>query len=76
MINQNATLKINDMTCDDCVRRVAESLLGVEGVDDVEVELEERRVRVDLSEHEPAEESALVEAVRDAGFTVDQIQMP
>ena len=76
MIDNNATIQVKGMRCDDCVRRVAESLLGVEGVDDVEVDLERGEARVQLNENEPAERDELERAVADAGFVADRVEMP
>lgn len=75
MINTNATLLVKDMHDGEAARKVAESLLGVEGVDDVEVDMEQNRVRVELDEHEPANQEDLVKAVDEAGFVVDRIEM-
>jgi copper chaperone len=61
-------LQVDGMTCSSCVRHVDKALRGVAGVDHVDVRLEEGRVTV---RHDPtqAPESALIEAVNEAGYT-------
>jgi copper chaperone CopZ len=76
MDDHAATLIIGGMHSQDCVRKVAEALLGVEGVDDVIVELENRKAIVMLNKGEPADEEHLGEAVREEGYGVEQIEMP
>jgi len=70
MAGARIVMEVNGMHCQDCVRRVAESLLGVEGVDDVEVELERGAAVITLNEHDPADRAHLTAAVDDAGFSV------
>lgn len=76
MNTNEAVLQITGMKCGECVRRVAESLLGVEGVDDAEVDLETGSARVRLSEGSPASQGDLIKAVDEAGYAVDRIEMP
>lgn len=46
MPKQQVTLKVQGMTCDDCVVRVTEALKKVPGVEEARVSLEEGRVEV------------------------------
>jgi copper chaperone CopZ len=75
MISHEAVLSIRGMSCGDCARNVAEWLLGVEGVADVEVRVEENRARVELDEHEPPTEADLIKAVHAAGYDVERIEI-
>ncbi|MCS7057828.1 MAG: heavy-metal-associated domain-containing protein [Meiothermus sp.] len=59
------TLKIEGMSCNNCVRHVTEALKKVAGVERVEVSLEEGRAIVVGSA--PAER--LIEAVEEEGYT-------
>lgn len=61
------TLKVQGMTCGSCIRHVKQALTAVEGVDEIEVELAERKVRV-KHQREAAPVEALVEALSDAGY--------
>jgi len=70
------TLHIVGMRCDDCARKVAEEILGVEGVADAEVDAAAGRADVDLVEGEPASIEALTRAVEKAGFAVDHVDKP
>jgi copper chaperone len=72
MAGPTETLSIRGMTCGDCARVVAESLLGVEGVDDVDVDLDRATATIELNGAEPATREALVKAVQEAGYSVDR----
>ena len=76
MVANQALLTVRGMDNGDSVRRVAESLLGVEGVDDVQVDAQLHVARVRLNELEPADETDLTHAVEEAGFQVERVQMP
>jgi copper chaperone len=60
-------LQVDGMSCQSCVRHVREALEPLAGVTHVRVELEPGRVQV---EHDPEQVSvtALIEAIRDAGY--------
>jgi copper chaperone CopZ len=76
MEDNTATVVIGGMHSQDCVRKVAEALLGVEGVDDVVVDFENRRAVVTLNPSAPADEQHLAESVREEGYGVERIDMP
>ena len=75
-VDQHLVLHIVGMRGEECARNVAEQLLGVEGVDDVEVDLENHRADVDLNPGEPATIEALTVAVQNAGFQIERIDKP
>jgi copper chaperone CopZ len=59
-------LKIDGMTCQNCVRHVREAIQGVEGVMEVDVNLDEGSARV---EHESrTQPQKLVAAVIEEGY--------
>ncbi len=58
-------LKIEGMSCNNCVQHVTEALKGVEGVEKVEVLLQEGRAEVIGTA--PVEK--LIEAVQEEGYT-------
>jgi copper chaperone len=58
-------LKIEGMSCNNCVRHVTEALKNVPGVEQVEVSLQEGRATV--SGTAPVEK--LIEAVQEEGYT-------
>ena len=62
------TITVTGMTCAHCVRSVSEELAGVEGVEDVAVDLGTGRVTLRTSA--PVEAAALRAAVEEAGYEV------
>ena len=62
------TMMINGMACAHCKARVEAVLKAVAGVENAEVTLEEKKAVVSCSQ--PVEESALIQAVTDAGYEV------
>lgn len=58
-------LKIEGMSCNNCVRHVTEALKNVQGVEKVEVSLQEGRATVTGTA--PVEK--LIEAVQEEGYT-------
>ncbi len=60
-------LMVSDMNCDHCRRTIEDVLTGVEDVEEVYVNLEERRVRVNGA----AKRSQVVTAIENAGYHVE-----
>jgi copper chaperone CopZ len=62
-----ATLKVNGMTCGNCVKHVTKALSKVPGVTEPTVSLEKGRVELD---YDPSQSSleAITEAVTKAGY--------
>lgn len=58
------TLQIGGMTCNHCVRAVTQALQGVAGVDNVSVDLDAGRARVEG----PADPASLVRALEQQGY--------
>ena len=56
------------MTCGHCVASVTEEVSAIEGVTDVDVDLESGRLRV--TSDEPVDPTAIQEAVVEAGYQV------
>lgn len=65
-MGQNATLKIEGMTCGHCKAAVEKSLKSVPGVTNAAVDLEKKEAVITGS----ANRSELVKAVEDAGYSV------
>jgi copper chaperone len=61
----NIELKVDGMSCQNCVRHVGEALRAVPGVQDAQVDLEAGRARV---QHDGADVSKLIEALDEAGY--------
>lgn len=61
-------LPIEGMTCASCVGRVEKSLLKVDGVDTVAVNLTTENAHITL--HHPVDQQRLIDAVKTAGFNV------
>jgi copper chaperone len=66
-MKNETVLKVEGMTCHSCVAHVGGALRDVDGVGEVQVEFKLGQVRVS---HDPerANLTALVEALRDAGY--------
>lgn len=60
------TLDVKGMMCEHCVAHVTKALLAVDGVEDVQVNLEEGKATVKLTAQVP--DDALCKAVTDAGY--------
>ena len=63
------TLKIQGMTCNHCVMRVAKALKGVSGVQDANVDMQKAEAVVTFDESKVAQEQ-LSTAVVEAGYKV------
>ncbi len=63
------TLKIQGMTCNHCVMRVAKALKGVSGVQDAQVDLQKAEAAV-IYEETKVDLNKLSTAVVDAGYKV------
>lgn len=61
-------LKIDGMTCQNCVRHAREALQSVEGVASVEVRLMSNDAIVKLNGWGAAEHSSLIDAIKNAGY--------
>ncbi len=59
-----SSYQVPDMSCGHCVAAVREEVSQVEGVEDVTVDLESKRVTVSGS----ASDEAIREAIREAGY--------
>lgn len=59
-------LKVEGMTCGNCVAHVTKALEGVKGVKRAQVDLEQGQARVEAKEGTAAQD--LVRAVREAGY--------
>ena len=68
-INMQKTIKIEGMMCQHCVAHVAKALQAVDGVENVEVNLKKKTAVVDTK----IDNSVLIKAVEDAGYTVKKI---
>ncbi len=66
---EETTLKIDGMTCDNCVQHVHSSLMGVAGVLDARVSLEDKQARVQYDENR-VKLSALHRAVEKVGYSI------
>lgn len=66
---QTVTLNIDGMTCGGCVKSVTRLLEGVEGVEKVEVSLENKNAVITFDESK-TDTDALIDAVEDGGYDV------
>ncbi|MGH7464255.1 MAG: heavy-metal-associated domain-containing protein [Longimicrobiales bacterium] len=66
------TLKVSGMTCQHCVRSVAQALESQEGVARADVDLQAGRARVDYDESRVTP-AALANAVADEGYEAEEV---
>ncbi|WP_402469863.1 heavy-metal-associated domain-containing protein [Isoptericola aurantiacus] len=70
------TLGVTGMTCANCVAHVTEEVEGVDGVEHVSIVLHEGgESEVSVFSDDPVDESALREAVDEAGYAVASIDV-
>jgi copper chaperone len=62
------TIRINGMTCHHCVMAVTKALAGIDGIRDVQVDLETGEAV--FTEEKPVDRALIREKVRKAGFDV------
>lgn len=67
-----ATLKVQGMTCQHCVRSVTQALESTEGVSHAEVDLQAGRARVDYDESRVTA-GELASAVAEEGYEAEEI---
>jgi len=63
------TIKVPDMTCDHCKMTIEKVLRDVSGVSEVQVTLQEHRVRISGN----AEINRIINAIQSAGYTAEEI---
>jgi copper chaperone len=66
------TLKVTGMSCDHCVRAVAQALRNTAGVRNASVDLKAGRASVDYDENQ-TNPRVLAGAVMDEGYTAEEI---
>lgn len=62
-------LNVNGMSCNHCVSMITESLMKIDSVENVVIDLNEKTVEIDLSS--AIENSILKEKIEDLGFDVE-----
>ncbi|WP_110929169.1 copper chaperone CopZ [Bacillus massiliglaciei] len=67
---ENVTLNVKGMSCGHCVKAVEGSVGELEGVKEVEVSLEDGKVRV-LFEEDKVKLASIKEAIDDQGYDVE-----
>ncbi len=63
------TVKVPDMTCDHCKMSIDSSIRKLENIDNVEIDLESKKVEVSGN----ADTQDILSAIREAGYKVEQI---
>jgi copper chaperone len=62
------TIKIKGMTCRHCVMAATGALVGIDGIKDVQVDLE--KAEASFTEEKPVDRALIRERVANAGFEV------
>jgi copper chaperone len=69
---QNITFKVTGMSCNHCVKAIKESVGGLAGVEEVEVDLESGEVQVGFDSEKVAA-TAIKEEIEEQGYEAEQI---
>ena len=69
--NDRTILQVNGMTCQGCVDAVTKAIAALDGVSDVEVNLQSKLAWVVLDSPNAVSDDKLVDAVKKAGFDAD-----
>ncbi|MGL1893916.1 MAG: heavy-metal-associated domain-containing protein [Spirochaetaceae bacterium] len=69
-------IKVNGMTCDDCVKAVRKAIEGINGVDTCSVKIGSATIETCLSGPEQflELETSIVSAINEAGYSVKSIK--
>ena len=62
---------IDGMSCDNCVRHVTVALKELDGVDEVEVRLDEKQATIDA---ENVSDQDIIDAIEEVGYEVVEIE--
>ena len=68
----NKTMKIEGMMCSHCTGRVEKALSAIDGVDKVEMSLEDKSAVLSLSKE--VDDKVLTDAVTEAGYEVVSVK--
>ncbi len=69
MSDRSTDLNVFGMNCEGCASNVRNALLSVKGIKDVEVSLEEKRVKIHF-DSDQADEQKVKRAITKAGYMV------
>jgi copper chaperone len=69
---QNITFKVTGMSCNHCVKTIKESVEGLAGVEEVEVDLESGEVQVGFDSEKVAAMD-IKEEIEEQGYQAEQI---
>ncbi len=64
---------IQGMTCGNCVKHVEKSLQGIQGVSQVEVNLDHQRATIEYDEQVVTPET-MASALKEAGYTMEKLK--
>ena len=73
LTNPDVILQVKGMVCDLCAHNIEKQLKRIDGVDNVQVMLDEQKVLLTLHDDQTVTEDALREAVKDCGFTTEEV---
>jgi uncharacterized protein len=68
--NVVSNFNVPDMTCNNCVQHVEKALLGVDGVENVTIDLGTKKVNIEHADK--ATKQKLIDAINNSGYSVDQ----
>ena len=72
--NPDVTIGVNGLACPFCAYGLEKKLKKLDGVEALNVDMEEGQVKMTLKEGATVTEEQINEAVKDAGFTVTEIR--
>ncbi len=65
---------VNGLVCDFCAQSIKKTFLGKDSVADIDVNLSEKKVRIDLKSGASLNDDEVKRDITDAGYTVVDIQ--
>ena len=72
VFNKIVIIKISGMTCEGCTMNVQRALVSVEGVKDVKVDLEKKRVTIKYNDAKVSQ-NKLKKTIVETGFIVNEV---
>jgi copper chaperone CopZ len=64
------------MRCEYCAKHLENKLQALDGVNSVKVDVEAKRVQIDLANGQTLQEDQLTKTIKDAGFTLVKVVEP
>lgn len=71
---ETVLVSVNGMVCGFCVQAITKKVQALNEVEKVNVDLDNKKVTIEIKEGQPLEDSKIKEAITSAGYTVVSIE--